>query len=93
MIRFLDLIDGGCFEVENDFVNFCSRLYKPLTTQIGIRLSNALLSCLDLVNVVIILGRSLRFRRAVAVQCVHAAAGRKTVSLKSRIGNFSFTHL
>jgi hypothetical protein len=29
-------------------------------------------ACLNLVNVVIILGRSLRFRRAVAVQSVHA---------------------
>ena len=71
MIWFLELIDRGCFEMESYFVNFCSRLYKPLTTQIGIGLSNALLA-LNLVNVVIILGRSLRFRRAVAVQCVHA---------------------
>jgi hypothetical protein len=31
--------------------------------------------CLNLINVVIILGRSLRFRRAVAVQRVHAAKG------------------
>lgn len=38
-------------------------------------------ACLNLVNVVIILGRSPRFRRAVAVQCVHAV-GNKKVSLR-----------
>lgn len=49
-------------------------------------------SCLNLVNVVIILGRSLRFRRAVAVQSIHAVK-EKTVSLRSMTRSFVITHL
>lgn len=48
------------------------------TTQIGIRYFQCLL-CLNLINVIIVLGRSLRFRRAVAVQRIHAVE-RITVS-------------